>query len=319
VSDASPILVAPEEDGERLDVVVAGRLPAVSRVDVQAAIKAQAVTVDHRVVRPSYRVAAGDRIRVEPGWLVPAASSRDALGLLPEAEDAAGDPDLKVLYLDDAVIVIDKAPGQVVHPAVGHPSGTLVSAVLARFPDVRGVEPGDRPGLVHRLDRDTSGVIVVARTASAAAELRRQFKARSVAKTYLAVVKGSMRPPEGVIDAPIARHPRQRQRMAAVPGGRDARTRYRVMAESPGYSLVEAHPETGRTHQIRVHFAAVGHPVAGDRVYGRRDAAFARTALHAWRLAFDHPETRRRVAFEAPLPDELRRALDEVGLRWPGD
>jgi 23S rRNA pseudouridine1911/1915/1917 synthase len=223
---------------------------------------------------------------------------------------------LSVLHADPDLIVVDKPAGQVVHPALGHRSDTLVNALLARYPDLRGIEAGARPGIVHRLDRDTSGVMVVGRTAAAAADLRRQFKARTVEKVYLALVSGRVSPPEAVIDAPIGRDPDHRQRMAAVPGGRPAQTTYRVLAESPTHSWVEVRPRTGRTHQIRVHLAAIGHPVIGDTVYGRKDRAIGRTALHAWRLAFDHPGTGGRVRFEAPLPEDLRAALGARGILW---
>jgi 23S rRNA pseudouridine1911/1915/1917 synthase len=219
-----------------------------------------------------------------------------------------------VIHADAALIVIDKAPGRVVHPAAGHAGDTLVNALLAHFPELATTFDGERPGIVHRLDRDTSGVIVVARTPVAAEALKAAFAARAVEKTYLALARGRVDPPAGLIDAAIGRDPRRRKRMAALPGGRPARTAYRLIAEAHGVSFLELRPETGRTHQIRVHLREIGHPVLGDPTYGRASRRIGRTALHAWRIAFDHPLTGQRVMYEAALPEDMRAALTSLGL-----
>ena len=191
-----------------------------------------------------------------------------------------------------------------------------MNALVARFPDLVAAFEGRRPGIVHRLDKDTSGVMVVGRTIPAADALMRQFKSRRVEKVYLTLVKGAVAPPEGIIEAPVARDPRDRKRMVARVGGRPAVTRYRLLDAVEGYSWLEARPRTGRTHQIRVHLAAIGHPVAGDPIYGRRDRHVLRLALHAWQLTFDHPGSSERLTFTAPLPDDLAQALADLRLTW---
>jgi 23S rRNA pseudouridine1911/1915/1917 synthase len=200
--------------------------------------------------------------------------------------------------------------------------GTLAAALLAYRPELAGVGGPERPGIVHRLDRDTSGLLAVAKNEAARTALARQWKEREVEKGYLALVNGRLEPSEGVIDAPIGRDPRHRQRMAVVEGGRAARTAYRIRRYLQGgpagrdtYSLVEVAPSTGRTHQIRVHFAALGHPLVGDRVYGRPSALLRRQFLHAHRLAFRHPVDGRPLEFESPLPDDLRQALERLTTR----
>ena len=210
--------------------------------------------------------------------------------------------------------MLDKPAGLTVHPAPGHPSGTLVNALLAACPDLRGIAGTLRPGIVHRLDKDTSGLMVVAKNDRAQRALQRQLKDRDVRKTYLALVRGVPAPREGTIAAPIGRHPKNRKKMAVVADGREATTRYRVREEIAGgqYSLLEVEPVTGRTHQIRVHLAAVGHPVVGDATYGRPSAAVGRQFLHAHKLAFGMPLGGRTVEFESPLPADLREALSQL-------
>ena len=216
---------------------------------------------------------------------------------------------LDILYEDADLIAVNKPPGMTVHPAPGHPASTLVNALLAHCPDLSGIGGVRRPGIVHRLDRDTSGVILVAKNDAAHLALARQLKERTVEKTYLALVEGTPKPPRGVIDAPLARDPRRRERMAVLEGGREASTSYRVVERFSGVSLLEVKPRTGRTHQIRVHFAAIGHPIVGDVVYGKRSSLLARQFLHAWRIAFDHPRTGERLTLEAPLAQDLEAAL----------
>jgi 23S rRNA pseudouridine1911/1915/1917 synthase len=293
------------EDGPRLDKFLAGRLGDLSRAAVQRLIDEGAVTVNGEGVKASYKVRAGDQVVAH----LPAEEADD---LVPEALP------LEVVYEDAALLVVNKPAGLVVHPAPGHAHGTLVNAVLAHCPDLAG--SGDRrPGIVHRLDRDTSGLIVIAKNEKVRRALQRQFKERQVDKSYLALLDGHLQPGWGRIEAPLGRDPVHRQRMAVLPGGREAITEYHVLerfahAVGPAagdYSLVEVEPQTGRTHQIRVHFASIGHPVVGDRVYGRRKVQLPvqRQFLHAQRLEFKHPTTGRGMNLEAPLADDLAAVL----------
>ena len=210
-----------------------------------------------------------------------------------------------MVHQDDAIVVVDKAAGMVVHPAPGHAGGTLANAVL-------GLDPGGFVGLVHRLDRDTSGLLVVARDEPALRDLQEQWQRREVEKVYLALVHGAPRDPRATIEAPIGRDPRDRQRMAVVSRGRAATTEYRVVTRYRGMTLLECRIETGRTHQIRVHLASIGHPVVGDGTYGKADPVLARQFLHAHRLTFRHPRTGATVHFEAPLPDGLLAYLQQL-------
>jgi 23S rRNA pseudouridine1911/1915/1917 synthase len=297
VPDAHDLLA--DRAGERLDLFVVRKLPELTRSRVRKLIDEGLVTVDGR--QPSkagFALDVGQRVHVT---LPPP----DTNELRPEPRP------LRIVYEDDDLLVVDKPAGMAVHPSAGHSSGTLVHAVLAHCPELSRVGERDRPGIVHRLDKDTSGLIIVAKNDAAHLALARQLKERRVEKTYLALVEGRLAALQGVIDAPLARHPVRRQKMAVVAGGRDARTRYNVLREIDGYSLVELHPETGRTHQLRVHLASIGHPVAGDRVYGRtkRAGPFPRQFLHAQHLAFTHPRTGARVEVEAPLAQDLREEL----------
>jgi 23S rRNA pseudouridine1911/1915/1917 synthase len=218
-------------------------------------------------------------------------------------------------------VAINKPAGMVVHPAHGSESGTLVNAALARWPEMRRVTGEERAGVVHRLDKDTSGVIVMAKSSAALKALQAQFKARSTKKRYLALIEGVPPSSRGVIEAPIARDPRQRKRMAVVPKGRPAVTSYELLEDFGSHSLVDIDLLTGRTHQVRVHFAWLGHPVAGDRVYGRRKPTIPlenRIFLHAAALEVDSPSTGRRLRFEAPLPTELTAILDELRRQRSG-
>ena len=285
--------------GERLDLFVARRLPELTRSRVRKLIDEGLITVDGR--RPA---KAG--LALEPGQRVQVT--------LPPPEPDALQPEalpLRIVYEDDDLLVVDKAAGMAVHPSAGHSAGTLVHALLAYSPTLSGLAGKSRPGIVHRLDMDTSGLIMVAKNDAAHLALAKQLQDRRVEKTYVALVEGHVEPPEGMIDAPIARHPTQRRKMAVAAGGRESRTRYNVLREIDGYSLLELHPETGRTHQLRVHLASIGHPVAGDRVYGRtkRPGPFPRQFLHAQRLVFAHPRTGQRIEVEAELPEDLREAL----------
>ena len=276
-SEATTELVA-DMDGERIDVFVARRLPDLSRSRVRRLLESGAVLLDGRPARPSHRLTTGQRVRV-------AVPPPEPDGAQPEAIP------LDVLYEDADLLAVNKPAGMTVHPAPGHATSTLVNAVLAHSSDLSGVGGVLRPGIVHRLDRDTSGVILVAKNDAAHQALASQLKERRIEKVYLALVEGTPRPAEGVIDAPIARDPRNRRRMAIVEGGREAVTAYRVVERLRGVALVEARPKTGRTHQIRVHLAAIGHPIVGDALYGHASPLVSRQFRHAWRITFAHPRT----------------------------
>ena len=295
--------------GDRIDKYLRDTLPALSRAAVQRLIAAGEITVNGKTTSAAYDIRAGDEIVVH----VPQPEPTE---LLPQ------DLPLDVLYEDTNIIVVDKAAGMVddaavieVHPAPGHPDGTLVNAILAHCPDLRGVGGVLRPGIVHRLDQETSGVLIVAKDDHALRELQRQFKARTVSKTYVALLIGRLTEAEGLIDAPIGRHPRQRKKMAVVAGGKPSRTRWAVMerlrdAQRRPYTLLAVELLTGRTHQIRVHFSWFGYPLVGDATYGRRDPLVApRQFLHARDLAITHPTTGERMTFSTPLPADLRDVL----------
>jgi len=297
-----PITVPASLAGERVDRAVA-LVTGWSRADVQTMLERDAVLVDGHPVAKSYRLAEGDVVDVvgvpEP----------DAL---PQPEPMA----LDVRFEDADVIVLDKPAGLVVHPGAGNAHATLVNGLLARDPTIAGVGEPMRPGIVHRLDRDTSGLLVVARTQPAYESLVAQLAARNVARNYVALAWGEFDAPRGVIDAPIGRSEARRTRMAVRDEGKPARTRYEVRAsyESPRCTLLDCQLESGRTHQIRVHLAAVNHPVVGDATYGgaRETLPLTRPFLHAAALAFEHPTTGERLEFTSPLPDELQGALEAL-------
>lgn len=284
-----------DQQGVRLDLFLARAAPDLSRSHAQRLIADGQVLVGGRAAKASQRLDEGDTVTVT----IPPATP---IELAPEHMP------LSVVYEDGDLIVIDKPAGLTVHPAPGHPAGTLVNALLAHCGDLAGIDGSLRPGIVHRLDKDTSGLLVVAKNDTAQLALSRQIAHHQTLKAYLALVDG--RPPRaGVIDAPIGRHPAQRKRMAIVAEGRPSRTHYRVLGEAGAGALVLAVLETGRTHQVRVHFAAIGHPIHGDPVYGRRSDLLDRQFLHAWRLGFRHPRTHAWQEFEAPLPADLHDAL----------
>jgi 23S rRNA pseudouridine1911/1915/1917 synthase len=303
-NDASTLSFIAEADEERLDKVIANYAPDLSRASAQRLIKDGAATVNGHPSKPSYRVQAGDEIVVH----VPIESPEQ---LLPE------DIPLDIVYEDDVLLVVDKPAGMVVHPGAGHTSGTLINAVLAHCPPIADVGGADRAGLVHRLDKDTSGLILFAKDDATHTALQHQFKRRQVAKTYLALVEGQVQPREGIIEAPIGRDKRRRKKMAVVRGGRKARTTYRVIEYFADHTLLEVHPHTGRTHQVRVHLAWLGYPLVGDAVYGHRRQRLlkSRHFLHAARLRFTHPATGEEVAFEAPLPPKLEGVLAQLRRR----
>jgi 23S rRNA pseudouridine1911/1915/1917 synthase len=312
--DVRQFLVDAADAGQRLDVFVA-RVSGLSRARVQALIEAGSVRVTDHPQKPRYAVKPGDRVALT----VPPA---EPLALTPEPIP------IEILYEDDHLLVLNKPAGLVVHPGAGRATGTLVHALLAHCPNLPGIGGVERPGIVHRLDRDTSGVMVVAKSEAAHQSLSLQFKNRIVRKRYLALVHGAVRQEAGRIEAPIGRRERDRKRMGVkTEGGRTARTAYRVLRRLPGMTLVELGLETGRTHQIRVHLAHIGHPVVGDEVYGgrreRRGAPGAppapRQLLHAWRLGFRHPTGGEWLEFAAPIPADFTTAaaLDPADLANP--
>ncbi len=292
--------VAPEDAGQRLDHFLCARMPERSRARIQAWIAEGRVRAAGSPRKPSWKVRAGERIEVEPAEPPP-------LRAFPE------EIPLEILYEDEAVAAVNKPAGLVVHAGAGRSSGTLVNALLHRYG--RLSESGDalRPGIVHRLDKGTSGVILVARTEAAHRSLAQQFASRTVDKIYLALAEGRVEPPQGVIDRPIERDPVRRTRMTARTGrGRAALTEYRVLERLARFTLLEVRIRTGRTHQIRVHLASIGHPVAGDTLYGAAARPpgvepLGRPWLHAWRIGFTSPATGERVHIEAPPPQELLR------------
>ena len=244
------------------------------------------------MARASDRVAAGDRVEYE----TPETAA---------AGDVAAAPSVRVVYSDPDFEVLDKPAGVVVHPAPGHWSGTLVDALIGKGGAWSTVGGENRPGIVHRLDKGTSGLIVVARNDVSHRALSAQLSDRTLSRTYLAIARGRIRDESGVLEGPIGRHPRERKRMAVVAGGRFARTRYQVLERKRTHTLLRCDLDTGRTHQIRVHLAAFGHPVAGDEEYGGREAGVERPMLHSWRLRLRHPRTGQEMSFEAPPPQDF--------------
>jgi 23S rRNA pseudouridine1911/1915/1917 synthase len=277
--------------GKRLDHFLQERLPEYSRSRLQAWIKEGLVQVNGHSAKPSLMLCGGEHVEVAPATL-------------PPLQAAPEDLPVDILYQDAAVIAVNKPAGVVVHAGAGAHSGTLVNRLVHHFETLSEVGGSLRPGIVHRLDKDTSGVLLVARTDAAHRDLAEQFAGRTVEKTYLALVEGSVRNDSGRIVKPIARDPVRRVRMTAkLETGRAALTDYKVLERLSGFSYLEVRIGTGRTHQIRVHLQNLGYPVAGDRLYGAR--AEERMFLHAWRIGFTSPETGERVRVEAPLPDEL--------------
>jgi 23S rRNA pseudouridine1911/1915/1917 synthase len=293
------VVVPAELDGERADLVLA-RVAGLSRSRARALFDSGGARVDGAVATASLRVSAGAVLEFEPPSPVDDS-------LVPEPVEFG------VLYEDRHVAVVDKPAGVVTHPGAGRTGPTLAAGILHRWPRVRGVGEEGRWGIVHRLDKDTSGAMVVALDAEALVGLQAALRSRAIRRTYLALVHGKPSARTGTIDAPLGPDPRRRGRRRVVTSGKPARTHYRVMNDSSGLALLEVTLESGRTHQIRVHLAAVGLPVAGDRVYGKASGA-PRTFLHAAALAFDHPITGEAVEVRCPLPADLADVLEELGI-----
>ncbi|HEX4630475.1 MAG TPA: RluA family pseudouridine synthase [Chthoniobacterales bacterium] len=287
--------------GQRLDRFLAQALPAFSRARLQALIREKFVTVNGEPARPRDPVRARAIVEVRE----------------PELEKIDAQPEemhLDILFEDDDLLVLNKPAGLVVHPGAGHQQHTLVNALLAHCKNLSGIGGKERPGIVHRLDKDTSGVLVVAKNDATHRDLSRQFAERTTGKVYLALVAGTPREKTGAIDAPIARHPVHRQRMSiAKRAGRPAKTDYRVLESNGDVSLIECTIHTGRTHQIRVHLHHLGHPVLGDKVYGgKRAGPSPRQMLHAWKLSFVHPRTEKTMSFTAPIPDDFAETRGQI-------
>ncbi len=327
--------------GERLDVLIA-RACDLSRAHAHRLIEEGYVVLSlrGRPQPPEATSGLSPRVRLRPGEKLQGGETFTVT--LPPPEPATPQPEaiaLDIVYEDAHLIVVNKPSGMPVHPGPGHSGRTLVNALLAHCPDLPGIGGVQRPGIVHRLDKDTSGLIVAAKDDRAHHGLTAQLKAREVKKTYLALVEGRLDPPEALIDAPIGRDPNNRRRMMVIHSGRPAQTSYKVQEEFAGlptpdqhrpglqpgrtvatggagtYSLIEASPITGRTHQIRVHLASIGHPIAGDPIYGHPTPGIPRLFLHAWKLSFQHPDDGREMAFEAPLPEELAEVLGDLGRK----
>ena len=299
-----PILLRASEESknQRLDAFLASSLDGLTRSQATRLIESGEVAVNGRAVSKSYKLAGGEDIAVT----------------LPEPEPVEAVPQdipLDVVYEDADVIVVNKPSGMVVHPAPGHPDGTLVNALLYHCAGtLSGVGGALRPGIVHRIDRDTSGLIIAAKNDAAHRYLSAQLADHTLARTYECIVVGKLREDRGTVDAPIARHPTDRKRMAVVAGGREAVTHWEVIARYPGYTHVRCRLETGRTHQIRVHMAYIGHPILGDTVYGAKKEIPGLTGqcLHAVGLRFLHPRTHEVVELSCPLPDEFTRMLQKI-------
>jgi 23S rRNA pseudouridine1911/1915/1917 synthase len=294
------LTVPAEALGQRLDAWLAGQLDELSRSHLQRLIEQGQATLDGHPAKASARLEGGEVVEVSVPAAVPVALAPEAIPL-------------SVAYEDDDLLVIDKPAGLVVHPAPGHPSGTLVNALLARWRTFKGLKGDLRPGIVHRLDKDTSGLLMVAKNDASMLKLTTQIKDRRIKKEYLALVEGRLEPAQGRIEAPVGRHPTQRQHMAVVHGGRNATSHYQVEAYYGQFSLVRVKPVTGRTHQIRVHLAFTGHPVTGDELYGhRRVPGLARQFLHAARLGFFQPTSGDWIELESALPADLADFLETL-------
>lgn len=297
------LLVSEEEQEERIDKYLTMMYPDLSRSYIQKLLKEEMVTVNGKLVKANYRISAEDEVFMKvPDLLVP---------------DIRPEPlPLDILYEDEDLIVVNKPKGMVVHPAAGHSSGTLVNAVMYHCgQNLSGINGVMRPGIVHRIDKDTTGSLIVCKNDFAHASIAEQLKVHSITRKYRAVVWHHFKEPEGCIDAPIGRHPNDRKKMAVnQKNGKSAVTHYRVLKELKGCTFLECRLETGRTHQIRVHMASIGHPLLGDMVYGPAKCPFSLQGqtLHAMTIGFSHPRTGQYLEIEAPLPDYFKELLEKL-------
>lgn len=295
-------LIHLQEENQRLDLFLSARIEELSRSKIQRLIAEGHVLINGHITKPSYNLKAGDKVEMEY-------ETREPQIIRPE------NIPLNIIYSDEHILVVDKPSGVIVHPGAGVWKGTLVNALLHHFPDLEGIGPAERPGIVHRLDKETSGVMVVAKSLKAYECLQQQFKDREVEKIYTGLIFGRIPQKEGVITWPIGRHPKHGERISTkTKKPRTAETHYTVEKELEEFTLLQIKPITGRTHQIRVHLAAAGHPVVGDSRYGRGKTKrkCPRLFLHASYLAFTHPDSGERVEFSAPLPEELTHYLQKV-------
>ena len=296
-------LILPDSgQDQRVDLYLTQKFPQLSRSSIQKLAQEHKVKINGHSAKPSYRLKVGDSVEIDI--------------VIPQKDPLLSENiPLVIVFEDDHILVIEKPSGLVVHPGAGSPNHTLVNALLFHYPLLRDVGEEDRPGIVHRLDKDTSGVMVVAKTQMAHGELQRQFKAREVEKKYYGLVWGRLPQKTGQITWPIGRHEKHRQRISIRTNKpRAAETHFTVKQEWSDFSLLEIRPLTGRTHQIRVHLSASGHPVVGDRIYGRKKTKFAisRLFLHALQLNFIHPESKEKMEFNSPLPKELHEYLEKL-------
>jgi len=296
------LLVDPQDAGTRIDAYLRSHTD-LSRSRISNLMLEGGVRVDGNVqAKPSFKVDAGQRIEL----CVPQARP---VSIVPQ------DIPLDILYQDSDVVIVNKPCGMVVHPAAGNEDGTLVNALMYHIHDLSGIGGEMRPGIVHRLDKDTSGLILIAKNDKAHAALSDQFKERTMEKHYRAIAFGSMSSDAGLIDAPIARHPVDRKKMAVVSGGKESRTEWKVIERLKGCVYLDVHLLTGRTHQIRVHMHSIGHPLLGDRIYApniKTSVHVPRLMLHAFSLEFTHPSTNERMCFEAPLPEKFSTVLEKL-------
>ena len=300
VNDIKVYSLMVEQPGIRLDKYVTEYCPELSRTQTQRLIADGEITVNDRGAKSGLKLSVGDRVSIK---ITPPTPSL----LLPEAIS------LSIFHEDDDLLVVNKPAGLTVHPAPGHPRGTLANAILSHLSHPPDTDD-QRPGIVHRLDKDTSGLIIVAKNSAAHANLANQFKSRSIIKAYLALVRGRLTPEEGTIEAHIGRDTRDRKRMAVVAEGRGrpARTKYHVIRYIGNFTLLEVKPETGRTHQIRVHLAAIGYPIVGDATYGMKSPHLSRQFLHACLIGFHLPATAEYVEFKSELPPDLEQVLNNI-------
>ena len=296
------LIITEESEGERLDTVLAGLVEDTSRTDIQNRVKSGHITVNGKTVKPNYKVKKDDRIEL---------LERENV----EADIVPENLNLDIVYEDDDVAVVNKDRGMVVHPAAGHASGTLVNGLMDQLDNLSGINGELRPGIVHRIDKDTSGLLMVAKNDVAHRHLVEQLVEKSVTRKYTALVHGVIPHNLGTIEAPIGRNPKERQDMAVVDEGKDAATHFNVLERFDNFTLVECILETGRTHQIRVHMKYIGYPLAGDPKYGpRKTLDVGGQLLHAGVLGFTHPKTGERMEFKKELPKYFTDVLDEMRL-----
>lgn len=291
--------ICPGQSGDRIDKFLSEAMVDKSRSYIQGLVEKGNVKVNGRIVKSNYKVKEEDEIEL----IIP-----DPVGLEIKGEDIP----LNILYEDNDVLVVDKPQGMVVHPAAGNYNGTLVNAILNHCEDLSGINGVIRPGIVHRIDKDTAGVLVIAKNDAAHNKLSEQLKDHSMTRVYVALVEGIIKEKEGTIDAPLGRHPVERKKIAVLKGGRHAVTHFKVMEAFKNNTLVECRLETGRTHQIRVHMAHIGHPLVGDPVYGYKKQKFKLEGqlLHAKVLGFIHPTSGEYMEFESPLPDYFQKVIE---------